>query len=160
MKWAGGKMKLLDFLYNKKRKSGNDFFGKMTLIEFEKEKNNSYFECRRHFKPTNTIIEIRINGDELGVTEKQIEFFKQVEDNYLAICKSVTPLVKRLFDGLKIEIKIVEFEKEFQATRLYLPVCDTVPVVWEISFETRLETKKYQFTVLMKEFEAKEIGMD
>ena len=153
-------MRFLDFLHIRRRKIKSEFWGTMTLVRFNKRLNESYFECSRYFTPTDNNIEIRINVDQSGVTEKSISFFKQIEEQYLEICKSATPFIEWLFKEMKEDITIVDFQKEFQATRLYLPKCESAPVVWEMTFAIVLEAEKRQFTILMEDFEAQDIGMD
>ena len=153
-------MNFLDFLFKKRQKIRNDFFGTMTATKFKKGQNTSYFECSRYFKPIKKIIELIIECDKLGITENQILFFEWIEDSYPEICKSVTPLIDCLYEDLKSGIKIVDFSKELEVTQLFLPQCDSVPVVWEILFETRLGTQKHLFRLVMKGLEARGIGME
>ena len=47
-------MGIFDFIFGKTIKIEDEFFGKMVFSEFKKNPENNYFECRRHFKPTNS----------------------------------------------------------------------------------------------------------
>ena len=69
-------MGLLDFIFGKTIKLENEFFGTMLFQEDKKDSVKSYFECRRHFKPSDQIIEIGIDGEITGPTQKQIDFFR------------------------------------------------------------------------------------
>jgi hypothetical protein len=65
-------MGFLDFLFSKKRRVENDFFGTMLFFECKKEPYKNYFECKRYFKPAGKAIEMAINGDMSGAMEKQV----------------------------------------------------------------------------------------
>lgn len=152
-------MKFFDFISGRSKKVENEFFGTMTFFEFKKEPHKNYFECRRHFKPTDKIIEIGIDGDKAGVMDKQVGFFKSIEDNYSEICKTVAPLIERKSGNWKGESRILDFQKEFEAVYLSLPRCEIKPVVWEIVFESGHD-REHTFTLTMSDFEAKEILVD
>ena len=131
----------------------------MLFLADKKEPLKSYFECRRHFMPTNKIIEIGIDGDESGPTQKQIDFFKRIEDNYSEVPKAVSPLIEDEFGNWKEGFKIVNFQKEFEAVYLRLPRCETNPNIWEIAFDSDHD-RNHTFTLTMSDFEAKEILID
>ncbi len=84
-------MGLLDFLFGKTQQIDHDFFGQMKFTGSKVPAQTDYFECRRHFKPINDIIEILIDGDISGPTKAQVDFFKSIEDNYPAITKADHP---------------------------------------------------------------------
>ncbi|MDR2911287.1 MAG: hypothetical protein LBV47_08005 [Bacteroidales bacterium] len=152
-------MGFLDFLFGKKRRVENDFFGTMLFFEIKKEPHKSYFECKRHFKPAGKAIEMAINGDMSGAMEKQTTFFKRIEDNYGAICRAIAPLVESEFKNRNSDFRLADFDKQFEPVYLVLPRCETAPVEWEISFETKLDDE-HSFTVTMSGFEAKHILID
>lgn len=68
-------MAILEFIFGKSKKLENKFFGKMLFFEDKKDSNKNYFECKRHFSPSNRTIEIGMNGESIGPTQKQIDFF-------------------------------------------------------------------------------------
>ncbi|HKC36259.1 MAG TPA: hypothetical protein VKB95_09360 [Chitinophagaceae bacterium] len=152
-------MGLLDFIFGKPTKLESEFFGTMLFLTFKNEPLKSYFECRRHFRPTDKIIEIGIDADESGPTQKQIDFFKKIEDNYFDVAKAVTPLIEDEFGNWKEGFKIVNFQKEFEAVYLRLPRCEANPVIWEIAFESDHD-RNHTFTLTMSDLEAKEILID
>lgn len=152
-------MGLLDFIFGKSTMIENEFFGTMKFMENKKEPRKSYFECRRHFKPTNQIIEIGIDGDLSGITDSQTGFFRSIEENYTVICQAVTPLIEDEFRNWKEGFKIINFPKEFEAVYLQIPRCDTKPIVWEISFETEHDNN-HTVTITMSGFEAREVLID
>lgn len=62
-------MGIFDFIFGTTIKIDDEFFGKMIFLEDKREPLKSYFECKRHFKPTDDIIEIGITGDVSGPTK-------------------------------------------------------------------------------------------
>ena len=149
-------MGLLDFIFGKPTKFENEFFGTMLFLEDKKDTLKSYFECRRQFIPSNKIIEIGIDGDLSGPTQKQIDFFKSIEDNYSIIAKAISPLIEDEFGNWKEGFKINDFQKEFEPVYLRLPRCENKPIVWEIAFESDHD-RNHTFTLTMSDFGAKEI---
>lgn len=152
-------MGFLDFIFGKKHRIENEFFGTMLFFEFKKEPHKSYFECSRHFKPVGKTIEMAIDGDRSGAVEKQIAFFKRIEDNWDSICRAVAPAVEREFANYKEDFRITDFQKQFEAVYLVLPRCETVPVEWKICFETKL-VEADSFTATMSGFEVTHILID
>jgi hypothetical protein len=152
-------MGLLDFIFGKPKKIQHDFFGTMLFLEFKKESHKSYFECKRHFKPTDRSIEIGIDGEETGPTQNQVDFFRSVEDNYATIAKAILPLIEDEFGNWKEGFRINDFQKEFEPVYLRIPRCENKPIVWEIAFESDHD-KNHTFTLTMSDFEAKEIVID
>ncbi len=152
-------MGLLDFIFGKPTKIENEFFGTMLFLEDKKVTLKSYFECRRQFIPSNKIIEIGIDGDVSGPTQKQIDFFKSIEDNYSIIAKAISPLIEDEFGNWKEGFKINDFQKEFEPVYLRLPRCENKPIVWEIAFESNHD-RNHTFTLTMSDFDAKEILID
>lgn len=118
-----------------------------------------YFECKRHFKPSDTLIEIGIDGDKSGPTKDQIDFFRQIEDNYARISHSIVSVIEDEFSNWQEGFKISDFQKEFWPVYLKLPRCDRNPVSWEIAFESGHDLN-HMFTLSMENFDAKEILID
>jgi hypothetical protein len=137
----------------------NEFFGQMRFNENKQAQDKSYFACKRHFKPSDKIIEIGIDGNVSGPTEKQIAFFKQIEENYPEIAASIIPVIEDEFRNWKNDFKITDFKKEFAPVYLRLPSCETNPIIWEIAFESEHD-KNHTFTLIMNDYEAKEILID
>lgn len=152
-------MGLLDFIFGKPTKLENEFFGTMLFLEGKKDTLKSYFECRRQFIPSDQIIEIGIDGDISGPTQKQIDFFKSIEENYSIIAKAISPLMEGEFGNWKEGFKVNDFQKEFEPVYLRLPRCENKPIVWEIAFESDHD-RNHTFTITMSDFDAKEILID
>lgn len=152
-------MGLFDSIFGKSMKIDNVFFGQMLFNVDKKDQSKSYFECRRHFKPSDNQIEIGIDGAEIGPTQIQIEFFKSIEDNYSEITNSIRPLIEDEFGNWQEGFKIKDFNKEFEPVYLRLPRCETKPIIWEIAFESDHD-RNHTFTLTMNDFVAKEILID
>jgi hypothetical protein len=152
-------MGLLDFIFGKSIKIENDFFGQMLFSGDKKDPSKSYFECRRHFKPSDKVIEIGIDGAETGPTQIQIDFFKSVEDRYNEITSSIAPMIEEEVGNWQEGFKIKDFNREFEPVYLRLPRCEGNVIIWEIAFESDHD-RNHTFTVTMNDFVAKEILID
>lgn len=152
-------MGLLDFIFRKPTKFESDFFGTMLFIEDKKDKLKSYYECRRHFIPSNKTIEIGIDADVTGPTQRQIDFFKSIENNYLIITKAISPLIEDEYRNWNDGFKIRDFQKEFEPVYIRLPRGENKQIVWEIAFESDHD-RNHTFTLTMSDFDAKEILID
>ena len=152
-------MGLFDSIFGKSIKIDNHFFGQMLFVGNKKDPGKSYFECRRHFKPSDKLIEIGIDGAETGPTQIQIDFFKSIEDNYSEITNSIKPLIEDEFENWQEGFKIKDIIKEFDPVYLRLPRCETKPIIWEIAFESDHD-RNHTFTLTMNDFVAKEILID
>lgn len=152
-------MGLLGFIFRKPTKLENEFFGTMLFLKHKRDSLKSYFECRRHFKPSGQIIEIGIEGDVTGPAQDQIDFFKSIEDNYSIITKAISPLIQDEIRNWKEDFEIKDFYEEFKPVYLSLPRCANNPVIWEIVFES-YQDRNHTFSITMSDFDAREIFID
>ncbi len=152
-------MGIFDFIFGKTIKIDDEFFGNMIFSEFKKNPEKNYFECRRHFKPTDEIIEIGIKGNVTGPTELQKDFFRKIEADYDKIISSVRPMIENEFQNWKEDFKIIDFRKEFKAVYLFLPRCENDLKIWEIAFESEHDLN-HTITMTMNDFNATEILID
>lgn len=152
-------MGLFDALFGKTRKIDHPFFGEMKFNGSKVPAPSDYFECSRHFKPSNNTIQISIDGDIAGPSDKQIDFFKSIEDNYQTITAAIGPLIEDEFRNWQEDFKIADFNKEFEPVYLRLSRCDAKPITWEIAFESEHD-RNHTFTITMNDFEVKEILID
>jgi hypothetical protein len=152
-------MGIFNSKFGKSTKINHDFFGSMLFMENKKNPNQSYFECRRHFKPSNQLIEIGLTAELIGPTQNQIDFFKIIEDKYLEITQSVSPIIEAEFQNWKSNFKIENFQSEFRPVYLQIPKSQTTPIIWEIAFETDHDLD-HTFTLTMHDFVANEILVD
>ncbi len=152
-------MGLLDFIFGKPTRIEHEFFGAMLYFEDKKDKHKSYFECNRHFKPSGKMIEIGIDGEAIGPTQKQIDFFQSIEDNYSTVAKALVPLIEEEFGKWNQGFKITDFQKEFEPVYLQLPRCESTPILWEIAFNSDHD-RDHTFTITMLDFEAKDVLID
>ena len=152
-------MGLFDFIFGKTIKIEDEFFGKMIFSESKKNPEKNYFECRRHFKPTDEIIEIGIEGNITGPTEIQKDFFRKIETDYDQIALSIKPMIESEFQNWEPDFEIIDFNKEFKAVYLFLPRCDKETKVWEIAFESEHDLN-HTFTLKMSDLSATEVLID
>lgn len=128
-------------------------------MEFKKYPERNYFECRRHFKPTNDQIEIGIDGNISGPSELQKKFFRKIESDYDKFISSIEPMIENEFRNWKENFKISDFRNEFKAVYLRIPICDKQTIIWEIAFESDHDLN-HTFTITMKDSKAEEILID
>ncbi len=152
-------MGLFSSIFGKSSHIEHDFFGKMLFVGGKVPATTDYFECRRYFKPSNDVIAIGIDGNISGPTEEQVLFFKSLEDNYLKISQTIIPLIENEFKNFKEDFRILDFEKEFVPVYLKLPRCESLPIIWEIAFESDHD-RDHTFTLTIHDFEANEILID
>jgi len=152
-------MGIFDFVFGKTIKINDEFFGNMIFSELKKNPEKNYFECRRHFKPTDEIIEIGIEGNVTGPTELQKGFFKKIESDYEKVISSIKPMIEHEFQNWKEDFKIIDFRKEFKAVYLFLPRCENDLKVWKIAFESEHDLN-HTITMTMSDFNATEILID
>lgn len=152
-------MGILNFIFGKPVKIEHHFFGQMRFVGGKIPNPSDYFECRRPFKPSERIIEIGIDADVSGPTQKQIDFFQSIEKNYAGISNAVIPLIEDEFGNWQEGFKIMDFDKEFEPVYLKLPRCESRPVIWEIAFESDHD-RNHTFSLTMSDFEAKHILID
>lgn len=152
-------MGIFDFISGKTIKIEDDFFGKIVFFEFKDNPEMNYFECRKHFKPTNEIIEVAIEGDVTGPTKMQKDFFRKIESDYEKIISSIKPIIENELRNWKEDFEISDFNKEFKAVYLYLPRCEKETKVWEIAFESEHDLN-HTFTLTMNDLNATEILID
>lgn len=152
-------MGIFDFLFGKTIKIEDEFFGKMIFLEYRKNPEKNYFECRRHFKPTDKIIEIGIEGNVTGSTEIQKDFFRKIEYDYDKIISTIKPMIENKFRNWKEDFKIADFNTEFKAVYLFLSRCKKDPKNWKIAFESEHDLN-HTFTLKMRGFKAIEILID
>lgn len=145
-------MGLLDFIFGKPILMQSLFFGQMRFIKNKRKPSKTYFECKRYFKPKNDTIDICIIGNMEGPTQRQIDFFESIENNYSKISGSITTSIEKEFRNWKEDFKIIDFKKEFKPVYLSIPECEVAqPIIWEIAFETNHD-KNHTFTLTMDGF--------
>ncbi len=152
-------MRILNFLFKKPTKFQHHFFGAMEFTENKKDPDNSHYECKYFFITTDKPTILEIAGNSNGPTEKQVEFIKSIQQNYVTISTEMIELIESEFRNWKEDFTIKDFQKEFEVIHLYLPKCESNPIVWEISFETEHD-RNHIITLTMAGFEAKEILID
>ncbi|WP_210489401.1 hypothetical protein [Rufibacter aurantiacus] len=123
----------------------DDFFGKLRFMKM-KDPGKSYFEGKGLFEPTGKEIGYIIEGKESGPEQKQKEFYKWIQENYLELTTKFTPLVEDEFGNWKDNFKIIDFDREFILVGVTIPIQDNTPFEWDMSFDT-IHDENHQVTV-------------
>ena len=123
-------------LFRKPEKIGDAFFGEMLWVEIPHDPSKSYFECERYFKPSGEKIGLSVTGSLNGPTQRQKEFFTQVETNYSLLVAKLIPIIEAEFGAWMPFPLIKNFVAEFKPIGLDIPACDELPIEWEIVFDT------------------------
>jgi len=87
------------------------------------------------------------------------KFFRQIESNYEQLISSIQPRIEHEFQNWKEDFKILDFQKEFKAVYLSLPLCEKEIKDWEIAFETEHDLN-HTFTIMMSDFKTTGIVID
>lgn len=152
-------MKFLKNLFKKSIVIQDEYFGNMLYCEVNPKFGCSYFECQRHFSPSQNQIEIGIDANMDGPTQIQKEFFKEIESNYSNLSNSIKPLIEEQFRNWKSDFEITNFKDEFYPVYLRIPSCNQQPIIWEIAFESPHDLN-HSFSVTMKNFTGMELLID
>lgn len=149
----------LTLFLKKTTKLDNDFFGKIEFYEDWRNSLKSYFRCKRSFDHYDQLVEIAVEADLNGPSQKQIAFFKGIEDNYSAIVEKISSLIDDEFRQWENSPKIEDFRAEFAPVYIQIPKCENKPIIWEIDFESYLD-KNHIITLVMSDFNAQNILID
>jgi hypothetical protein len=123
-------------LFGKVVKIGDAFFGEMVFVEISKDPTKSYFECQRYFSPIDGMIELGVTGLLDGPTQRQKDFFTQVENDYTLLVTKFIPAIEAEFGAWMTWPIIKNFEAEFKPRYFSIPACDQQPIRWEMVFDT------------------------
>ena len=152
-------MGVFSFLFQKPRKIYDAFFGELVFIEFRKEQEKSYFECRRYFEPIGKNIEIGLGGKIGESLAGQRNFFMEIEKKYTSITDTVIPIIEDEFRNWKENFAVKNFRFEFFPVYLNLTRFNKGSFEWEIAFNS-IHDFNHQFTVSIKDFVAQSILID
>lgn len=152
-------MGFFDFIFGKTVKINDSFFGEMVFVEFKKEPTKNYFECQRHFAPSEQDIEIAISGTLAGPDELQKSFYQKIEVHYDQMIPSIAPVIEAQFQNWNENFKIVDFKKEFKPVYLNLTALKKGKGQWDIAFESEHDLN-HLFTTNMINFKATFVLID
>jgi hypothetical protein len=119
--------KITEFVFGKQIIVEHSFFGKMIDA-------GDYYECRRMFRPTGTMVEIGLSKTAIEGDKKQVEFFHWLEDNFDLVIEKITPTLLTKLNTWIPNFRIYDFKKEFILEYLRIPSCEQTVFEWEISF--------------------------
>jgi len=146
-------------LFGKPMKIGDAFFGEMTFMESIKYPAESYFECKRYFSPIEGVIELGVTAQLSGPTQRQKDFFVQLEKDYSLIVAAVIPRIEDELRNWRPDFRINNFEQEFTPVWLSISACDQQPVEWEIAFET-VHDLNHTISITMQNYQLLHILID
>ncbi|MEO6253812.1 MAG: hypothetical protein ABIO79_10925 [Ferruginibacter sp.] len=113
----------------------DDYFGSLRFVDFTDPSKN-YFEGKGLFEPTNTETEYLIQANVEGPTDKQKEFYREVQNNFEQYIAKIKPLIENEFRNWKDDFKIKDFTKEFTLVCISIPRPDSSPLKWDMAFTT------------------------
>lgn len=113
----------------------DEFFGALRFVDF-KDVSKNYFEGKGHFAPTNNETEYLIEADKEGPTERQREFYRDLQANFTQYIEKIKPLIEDEFRNWKEDFAIEDFNKEFIVVCITIPRFDKQTLTWDIAFTT------------------------
>ncbi|MBP6904812.1 MAG: hypothetical protein KBB91_02025 [Candidatus Pacebacteria bacterium] len=134
-------------------------FGKLKYFT----RNNSslgFFSGNILFEPLNKNIECLIDADTGGPKVEQQEFYKTIQKKYRGLITSAIPLIKSEFEAWDENLKITEFDKDFNLIAISIPVLDKTPVIWDLAFNIVQDEGGHHLTITFQDFEPKEALID
>lgn len=152
-------MSFWSFFLGKPAKTGDAFFGEMTFMDIPNDPAESYFECKCYFKPIGGVIELSVTATLNGPTQRQKNFFAQLEMDYPLLIAAVIPGIEAEFRNWKPGFRIGDFEQEFKPVWLTIPTCDQLPIEWEIAFET-VHDLNHTIAITMRDYQPLHILVD
>lgn len=123
----------------------DDFWGKLRFINF-KDSAKNYFEGKGYFSPTNSDTEYLIQAGKEGPTEKQKQFYLDLQAGFSKYIEKIQPLIENEFRNWKEDFIITDFNKEFQLVCITIPWLDKKPFKWDMAFTT-IHDLNHQITI-------------
>lgn len=123
----------------------DDFFGELRFVDF-KDASKNYFEGNGHFTPTNNNTEYLIQADKDGPTDKQKQFYIDLQSNFADYIQRIKPLIEDEFRNWKDDFVIEDFNKEFELVCITIPRLDIRPLTWDMAFTT-IHDQNHQVTI-------------
>jgi hypothetical protein len=135
-KAAGKVMSFWNLFSGRTVKIGDAFFGEMTFMESSNDLAQSYFECELYFQPSSEKIGLSVTGTLSGPTQRQKDFFSQIEADYFLLVPRWKEVIEQKFGAWMLWPLIKNFAKEFKPSLIDIPTCVEQPIAWEITFDT------------------------
>ena len=86
--------------------------------------------------PTNSETEFLIDADKNGPTDKQKQFYLDLQADFHSYIKKIEPLIEIEFRNWQDDFVITEFNKEFELVCITIPRLDNRPIKWDMAFTT------------------------
>jgi hypothetical protein len=114
--------------------------------------SSGFWEGHAHFRPAGKAVEVLIDGGEEGPTEKQREFFRDLEARYPQLAERLGDvLLRELASWTEKEYSRAEVWNLFTLAAISIPDPRAVPLEWELTYETSADG--HSFDVAMRGFE-------
>lgn len=144
--------KILEFFFGKPEIIQDPFFGQMVEA-------GDYYECRRHFRPTNKEVELGVTKRPDGDLIPQQTFFKWLEDNYDDIIDSIKPPLLVEIRKWMPDYQYADFKTEFVLEYFFLPAGEAPDQKWEVTFFAQNDLQHW-CSLEMKGMEVRQITID
>lgn len=110
-------------------------FGPLQFRKATKHRTN-YFEGTGLFTPTDQTIDYCIHSAEDGPSEDQRAFYRRLQADFVHHLVRIEPLIVDEFRNWRPDFAIQDFAREFTLLAVTIPLLDTSPVEWDMSFST------------------------
>ena len=121
------------------------FFGELRFVDF-KDASKNYFKGKGYFKPTDSNTAYLIQADKSGPTDKQKQFYINLQANFTCYVQKIKPLIEDEFRNWKEEFVIKDFNKEFELVCITIPRLDEKTIIWDMAFTT-IHDLNHQVTI-------------
>lgn len=144
--------KIIEFFFGKPEIIQDPFFGQMVEA-------GDYYECKRHFRPTNADVELGVTKRSDGDTAPQKAFFNWLEDNYDTILETIKPPLLERINGWLPDYQYQDFKEEFVLEYFFIPDGEQEEGKWEVTFFANNELQHW-CNIEMKGLKVQQILID
>lgn len=137
----------------------DSFFGK---LEYSNRRNSplGLFSGDVLFEPLNKNIECLIDADKNGPNVEQQEFYKTIQKKYRDLIALATPLIKSELEDWNENLKISDFDRDFNLIAIVIPALDKRPIIWDMLFNILNDEGGHDLTITFKDFDPDGIIID
>ena len=146
-------------LFEKRIIIDDEFFGEIRFFRIKNKSLDGYFEGFKHFSPLQKDIELSLDANEVGPTQKQKDFYLDVEAKYHLLINDIKIELEELFRNIIDSFIIKNFHNEFNLIGITLPNFIESPLEWELTYET-IHDKNHIFTICYEDWNIESIRMD
>ncbi|MBE7169058.1 MAG: hypothetical protein INR73_00615 [Williamsia sp.] len=111
------------------------FWGPLLFVA-SKDASKNHYEGKGYFSPAKSLIEYIIKAGTEGPTDKQKQFYLDLQADFPAYTHKIKPLIENEFRNWKENFFIKDFNKEFKIVHITIPRLNHGPASWDMVFET------------------------